>query len=142
MRGDAVRGGNTGKAARARQLRKVENEAEEALWHEMRGRRLNGHKFVRQLPIGPYFADFACRQSNLVVEVDGSQHAESSRDRFRDETMNRNGWSVLRVWHSDVLTDRNVVLEMIVAALNGQMNKMISHEVKYLPASEPTEFQP
>jgi very-short-patch-repair endonuclease len=66
--------------ARARQLRKVENDAEEWLWHELRGRRLNGHKFVRQLPIGPYFADFACREANLVVEVDGSQHANRSQD--------------------------------------------------------------
>jgi len=116
-------------------LRKVENEAEDALWHELRGRRLNGYKFVRQLPIGPYFADFACRQSNLVVEVDGSQHADGSRDRFRDETMNRNGWSVLRLWHADVLKDRPVVLETIVAALDGRLNqKNISHEMKFSPA--------
>jgi very-short-patch-repair endonuclease len=63
------------KTAKARTLRQVENEAEEALWFELRGRRLNGFKFVRQLPIGPYFADFACREKRLVVEVDGSQHA-------------------------------------------------------------------
>ncbi|WP_365965907.1 DUF559 domain-containing protein [Mesorhizobium sp.] len=64
-------------------LRKVENDAEERLWQELRGRRLNGHKFVRQLSIGPYFADFACREANLVVEVDGSQHAGRSRDRYK-----------------------------------------------------------
>ena len=98
-----MRGGNGRKTTRARELRKVENEAEDSLWHELRGRRLNGYKFVRQLPIGPYFADFACREANLVVEVDGSQHANRSRDRFRDETMNRNGWSVLRFWHADIL---------------------------------------
>ena len=131
MRGSAVRGGNEPKVARARQLRKVENDAEEKLWGELRGQRLNGHKFLRQLPIGPYFADFACREANLVVEVDGSQHAHRLHDRYRDETMNRNGWSVLRVWHA-----RKSVLDTIVAALDGRLDqKMIAVDVKFLPSS-------
>ena len=131
-----MRGGNEPKVARARQLRKFENEAEEKLWSELRGRRLNGHKFLRQLPIGPYFADFACREANLVVEVDGSQHANRSQDRYRDETMNRNGWSVLRVWNADVLADRKSVLDTIVAALDGRLDhKMISVDAKFLPSS-------
>ncbi|RWC63216.1 DUF559 domain-containing protein [Mesorhizobium sp.] len=131
-----MRGSNEPKVARARQLRKVENDAEEKLWSELRARRLNGHKFIRQLPIGPYFADFACREANLVVEVDGSQHANRSRDRYRDETMNRNGWSVLRVWHADVLKSRKSVLDTIVAALDGRLDrKMIAVDVKFLPSS-------
>jgi very-short-patch-repair endonuclease len=135
MRGGAMRGGNERKTKRARELRNVDNEAEDTLWHELRGRRLNGYKFVRQLPIGPYFADFACRDANLVVEVDGSQHADRSQDRFRDETMNRNGWSVLRLWHADVLTDRASVLDTILAALEGRLTvKMIGVDAKYLPA--------
>ena len=130
-----MRGENARKTITARKLRKVENEAEEILWHELRGRRLNGYKFVRQLPIGPYFADFACRQVNLVVEVDGSQHSGQSKDRFRDETMNRNGWSVLRFWHADVLRSRTRVMETIVAALDGRLDRaMISVEVRYMPA--------
>jgi len=75
MRGSAVRGGNELKTSRARQLRQLDSDAEDKLWFELRSRRLNGHKFIRQMPIGPYFADFACREANLVVEVDGSQHA-------------------------------------------------------------------
>jgi very-short-patch-repair endonuclease len=127
-----MRGGNEPKVARARQLRKVENDAEEKLWS---GRRLNGHKFVRQLPIGPYFADFACREANLVVEVDGSQHANRSRDRYRDETMNRNGWSVLRVWHADLLASRASVLDTIVAVLDGRLGeKIIAADAKFLPS--------
>ena len=54
MRGSAMRGGNSPKTERARILRQVENNAEGALWSDLRGRRLNGYKFVRQLPIGPY----------------------------------------------------------------------------------------
>ncbi|MBO6718402.1 MAG: DUF559 domain-containing protein [Rhizobiaceae bacterium] len=130
-----MRGGNSEKAKRARALRKVENEAEEVLWNELRGRRLNGHKFVRQLPIGPYFADFACREANLVVEVDGSQHEGRARDRFRDKTMNGNGWSVLRVWHVDVLMNRRSVLETIVAVLDGRLEgPALAPDMKYLPA--------
>jgi very-short-patch-repair endonuclease len=135
MRASAMRGGNEPKVARARELRKIENDAEEKLWHERRGRRLNGHKFIRQLPIGPYFADFACREANLVVEVDGSQHAGGSRDRYRDEMMNANGWSVLRIWHADVLSGRKSVLETIVAAVDGRLNKkMIGIDAKFLPS--------
>jgi len=131
-----MRGRNEPKVARARELRKVENDAEERLWHELRGRRSNGHKFVRQPPIGPYFADFACRKANLVVEVDGSQHAGRSRDRYRDETMNGNGWSVLRVWHADVLKSLSGVLDTIVAALDGRLDrKMIGIDARFLPAA-------
>ena len=67
MRGSAMRGGNIAKTSRARELRGVENDAEDKLWAELRSRRLNGFKFVRQYPIGPYYADFACRERNLVV---------------------------------------------------------------------------
>lgn len=135
MRGSTMRGSNERKTVRARQLRKVENEAEEKLWHELRGRRLGGFKFVRQLPIGLHFADFACREANLVVEVDVSQHAVRQQDRYRDETMNANGWSVLRLWHADVLNDRGVVLDTILAALNGRLaSKVVAPDLKFLPA--------
>ena len=130
-----MRAGNATRTERARSLRKIENEAEDVLWQELRARRLNGYRFVRQLPIGPYFADFACRQKNLVVEVDGSQHAGRASDRFRDDTMNGNGWSVLRVWHADVLRERRAVLETILAALDGRLSvKTVAVDMKYLPA--------
>ncbi|RWL20531.1 MAG: DUF559 domain-containing protein [Mesorhizobium sp.] len=135
-----MRGGNEPKVSKARQLRKVENDAEEKLWSELRGQKLNGHKFVRQLPIGAYFADFACREANLVVEVDESQHANRSQDRYRDETMNRNGWSVLRVWHADVLASRKSVLDTIVAVLDGRLDKkMIAVDAKFLPSATSEE---
>jgi very-short-patch-repair endonuclease len=113
------------------------------MWQELRGRRLNGYKFVRQHPIGPFFADFACREKNLVVEIDGSQHAGSTYDRFRDETMNRNGWSVLRLWHADILKDRQSALEVVMATLDGRLNrKMISNEMKFLPATAQDGVRP
>ncbi|WP_367226975.1 endonuclease domain-containing protein [Mesorhizobium sp.] len=51
-------------------------EAEDRLWHELRDRRLDRIKFRRQVPIGKYIADFVCFEAGLVVEIDGSQHAE------------------------------------------------------------------
>ena len=53
-------------------------EAEDRLWQELRGRRLDGMKFRRQMPVGKYIADFVCVEAGLIVEIDGSQHAESS----------------------------------------------------------------
>jgi len=68
---------------RARQLRNDLTEAEQRLWRELRSRRFAGWKFRRQVPIGPYIADFACVERKLVLELDGSQHAESQRDEAR-----------------------------------------------------------
>ncbi len=59
-------------------------------------------KFTRQLPIGPYTLDLACRRAKLVVEIDGGQHAESESDRKRDNWLRAEGWTVFRVWTSDV----------------------------------------
>jgi very-short-patch-repair endonuclease len=130
-----MRGANEKRTAKARSLRKVENDAEAALWSELRARRLAGHKFVRQLPIGPYFADFACREALLVVEVDGSQHANSDYDAKRNAFMNANGWSVVRFWNGDVLQEGEAVLETLIAILDGRMNEtVVTHELTYLPA--------
>lgn len=130
-----MRGPDKHKTERARSLRKVENNAEEALWFELRGRRLNGFKFVRQLPVGPYFADFACRQAGLVVEVDGSQHANSRHDARRDDYMTMNGWSVVRFWNGCVLQDRDRVLETIVAIVENRLVLEVrSFDLTFVPA--------
>ena len=57
--------------AKARALRQASTDAERALWYRLRDRRLAGHKFRRQHPVGPYFADFACVEAGLVIELDG-----------------------------------------------------------------------
>jgi very-short-patch-repair endonuclease len=59
-------------------------------------------KFTRQLPIGTYIVDFACREAKLVVELDGSQHAESKSDLRRDSFLQREGWTVLRIWNNEL----------------------------------------
>lgn len=107
--------------ARARNLRKADNQAEALLWTELKAKKLGGYKFVRQLPLGPYFADFVCRSRKLVVELDGSQHFDSAYDRRRDEFMRGQGYSVLRFWSNDTVRNLRSVCETILAALDGRL---------------------
>jgi very-short-patch-repair endonuclease len=126
----------TGTTERAQKLRWVENSAEGMLWLELKGRHLGGHHFVRQHPIGPYFADFACRKARLVVEVDGSQHADSGYDRRRDEFMRAEGYSVLRFWNHDVLKNRRSVCETILTVLDGRLAENVTaFDMRFAPAT-------
>lgn len=105
---------------RARALRHESTDAEQLLWRHLRASQLQGHKFRRQHPIGPYFADFACIDSRLVIELDGGQHAAEaavSRDAARSEFLFSQGWRVLRFWNHDVLTELQAVLQTIAEAL-------------------------
>jgi len=102
---------------RRRNLRVNSTDAENALWHALRNRQVAGHKFVRQFSIGPYIADFVCREKALVIEVDGGQHDESGKDVIRTAFLNREGHAVLRFWNNEVLTNREGVLFAIYSVL-------------------------
>ncbi|WP_409527101.1 endonuclease domain-containing protein [Rhizobium sp. P32RR-XVIII] len=110
-----------GKTAQARQLRQNETEEEYHLWSDLRARRLNGHKFARQVPLGPYIVDFLCREQRLVIEVDGFQHADSANDRKRTDWLNSHGYAVLRFWNREISRERRSVLETILAALSQRL---------------------
>jgi very-short-patch-repair endonuclease len=100
----------------ARQLRRNQTDAERRLWRHLRGRRLLGLRFRRQHPIGPYFADFACLELKLVVELDGGQHADpraQEHDRARTAALEERGYEVIRFWDNDVLRDTQAVLATI-----------------------------
>jgi very-short-patch-repair endonuclease len=126
---------NAGSTTRARRLRQAGNQAEALLWLELKAGRVGGHHFTRQQPIGPYFADFCCRKSKLVVEIDGSQHASSAHDRKRDEFMRSAGYSVLRFWSHDVLKHRTSICETILAALDGRLAEDVnSVDLRFLLA--------
>ncbi|MCZ8542562.1 DUF559 domain-containing protein [Mesorhizobium qingshengii] len=125
------------KIARARVLRHGDNQAEATLWNELKARRLGGYKFVRQMPIGPYFADFACRSEKLVVELDGSQHVDSSYDRRRDDFMRDEGFSVLRFWNVDIFKAHRTVCETILAALEGRLAEdVIASDLRFVFAAK------
>ncbi|MEO9340103.1 DUF559 domain-containing protein [Mesorhizobium sp. SB112] len=99
----------------ARTLRRELTEAEGKLWQELRSRRLDGIKFRRQAPVGRFVADFLCADAMLIIEIDGSQHADSVYDRERDAELKARGFRVLRFWNDDVLREMNSVCDTIIA---------------------------
>ena len=100
---------------RARAMRAEPTDAERRLWHALRDRRMQALKFRRQAPVGPYIVDFLCVAHRLIVEADGSQHAESRRDGVRDAWLEQQGYAVLRFSNRDILTARESVLATIAA---------------------------
>ena len=102
--------------SRARAMRREPTEAERKLWYALRDRRMQALKFRRQAPIGSYIVDFLCIAHRLVVEADGSQHAENKRDAMRDEWLAGQGYKVLRFDNRDILTARESVLATIAGA--------------------------
>ena len=103
---------------RARELRSQSGDAEWKLWSVLRNRQLGGLKFRRQVPIGRYFADFACFDARLVVEVDGSQHTDrAAYDAARTYELEQAGWKVIRFSNYDVLTNVEGVGDTILFEL-------------------------
>jgi very-short-patch-repair endonuclease len=101
---------------RARLLRQNGTEAEHALWRCLRDRALAGSKFRRQVPLGPFIADFVCFERKLIVEVDGGQHADGTparRDAARTAWLEAQGYRVVRFWNNDVLSNPDGVLEAL-----------------------------
>ncbi|KQY15234.1 endonuclease domain-containing protein [Rhizobium sp. Root482] len=125
----------SGKTVQARKLRQSETEEEHHLWSDLRARRLNGHKFSRQIPLGPFIVDFLCREKRLIVEVDGFHHADSRSDRSRTAWLNARGYSILRFWNHEISRQRRSVLETILAALNGEIAVEDEKTGFYSPAS-------
>ncbi len=102
----------------ARELRRESTDAEHWLWQRLRDRRLLGLKFRRQVPIGPYIADFVCKERSLVIEIDGSQHLEQEGyDRRRTAFLEQQGYRVVRYWNNEVLGQGEAVLESLIQVL-------------------------
>jgi very-short-patch-repair endonuclease len=112
-----MRGAHEVRTERARRLRHNATRAELALWNRLRSRQINGTKFVRQEPIGPYTVDFICRELRLVIEVDGGQHANNQSDAARDRFLAAHGYRVLRFWNNDVLSNMSGVLQTVAEAV-------------------------
>jgi very-short-patch-repair endonuclease len=107
--------------ARPGRLRQRCTEAETALWDRLRNRGLNGAKFRRQVPLGPFVVDFACFDARLVVEVDGGQHAASQQqDVQRTTWLEAQGYRVVRFWNNEVLENIEGVLQTIAANLESE----------------------
>ncbi|MBM4300144.1 MAG: endonuclease domain-containing protein [Deltaproteobacteria bacterium] len=99
-------------------------DAERLLWRHLRNRELGGWKFRRQYPVGPFIVDFICVEKNVVIEVDGGQHAENEAlDLQRSAYLNKMGYRVVRLWNNEVLQETEGVLTAIFEILaNGKQN--------------------
>ncbi len=90
----------------ARKMRKEPTEAERRFWNAVRAHRLEGMGFRRQLPIAGYIVDYACASHMIIVELDGSQHADNQDyDAIRSARLEADGWTILRFWNDDILHD-------------------------------------
>jgi very-short-patch-repair endonuclease len=112
-----MRGAERKKSLVRRKLRRNSTDAEMKLWLALRARRLGGFKFLRQVSIGRYVVDFACREKYLAVEIDGGQHAASKQDKIRDMALAAKGYRVVRFWNSDVLENIDGVLGFLYTKL-------------------------
>ena len=103
---------------RARLLRQSGTDAERRLWGILRNRRLGGVKFRRQYAFGNYIADFVCIERHLIVELDGSQHADAvDYDTARSVWFAANSYRVLRLWNNEVLGNIEHAKDAIWAVL-------------------------
>lgn len=103
---------------RARALRRAATPAETLLWERVRARRLDGFKFRRQQPLGPYIVDFFCEQAALAIEADGRQHYPAPpKDKQRDRFLTTVGVLVLRFPNDQIVGLTDQVLHAIRLAL-------------------------
>ncbi|WP_375291358.1 DUF559 domain-containing protein [Qipengyuania sp.] len=97
------RGGRSSLLDLSKRNRRNPTDAERKLWSLLRGKRLGGWKFKRQEQIGDYIVDFVCFGARLIIEADGSQHAESSEDAMRTAWLEGQGFRVMRFWNNEIL---------------------------------------
>ena len=104
-------------------------DAERRLWWRLRNRQLGGAYFRRQQPIGRYIVDFVCLDRRVVVELDGGQHADNAdADKDRDRWLEAQGFTVLRFWNPEVMSNLDGVLATVHAAVCGTPPPAPSHK--------------
>lgn len=113
---------------RARDLRNNMTNVERFVWSRLCRRQLAGFKFRRQVPLGPYFANFYCTSARIVVEVDGEGHEEESDER-KNTWLRARGYQVFRISASDVY-------ESIEDAVGAIYQQLISGVPPVLPACQ------
>lgn len=118
---------STHMVGRAKILRTQMTDAEVALWRALRAKRFGGVKFARQVPIGPYVADFAARSRRLIIELDGGQHSLNvASDAARTAHLDAQGFRVIRFWNNDVLNNLEGVLAVIARELENPLSPSLS----------------
>jgi very-short-patch-repair endonuclease len=105
-----------------RTFRKNPTQAEATLWKQLRRRKLEGKRFLRQYAIIYriynhhwffYVPDFYCHEKRLIIEVDGKIHdTQIEKDHRRDENLKRLGYTTLRIKNEELL-DMDATLDKI-----------------------------
>lgn len=102
---------------KAKKLRTNQTESERRLWYYLRGWRLNGFKFRRQVVIKSYIVDFVCFEKMIIIELDGGQHANQKvYDEKRKRDLESLGFKVIRFWNNQIICHMDIVLEEIYKA--------------------------
>jgi very-short-patch-repair endonuclease len=122
---------------RTKAMRREPTEAETRLWLLLRAKRLGGSKWRHQVNFGDrYIADFVCFEHRLIVEADGGQHGDNSRDEERDRWFEAQGFRVLRFWNNDILANSDGVASMILDALGTNPSPRSASLSRPLPQGE------
>jgi very-short-patch-repair endonuclease len=101
---------------RARHIRRT--NAQHRLAELLGSKPLRGYRFKREHSIGPFLIDFICIEEALIIELTGQQPALAARaDDERRGFLESLGYTVLRLWDSEVLSDPKSALRKVRAAL-------------------------
>jgi len=123
----------------AKILRRAMTDAEQKLWYYLRAHRFMGRKFKRQKPLGRYVVDFVCLEEQLIIELDGGQHAESHEyDQARDAWLRSEGYTVLRFWNNEMMNETEGVLGRIRIAIDAGAQTRASGLQALSPGPSPT----
>ena len=107
------------KTAIAKLLRKNQTMSVEKFWYEVKAKRLGGYKFRRQVVIGKFVADFVCEQKKLIIELDGSHHADQiEKDEQRTAELEKFGYRVIRIWNHEVIDNLAGTLDWLLHELD------------------------
>ena len=106
--------------ARAKTMRRDSTRAENMLWQVLRGGKLEGFKFRRQVPMHNYILDFVCFDAKVIIEVDGAQHADSNADARRDAYFRSEGFVTLRFWNDEIERNLDFVCLCVLDYLRGR----------------------
>jgi len=102
----------------AKYLRTIQTPQEKKLWECLRSNRLDGLHFRRQQVIDHFIVDFYCHRAGLVIELDGSVHADPEQrayDNERDQMIAQRGLRILRIQDSEIENSLEAVLKRIRA---------------------------
>ncbi len=121
--------------SRSKELRSNMTDHEKILWYKINNDQL-GYKFRSQQPIGNYIVDFVCFEKNLIIELDGSGHAQKIEyDANRDKFLSNQGFRILRLWNNEFLENVNGIMDYIVELLRN--SELTPHQNRFAILTPP-----